>query len=315
MAESAPVSLVCGPGRGTLLRHLLDDPRLRRAAFLLGEGGGVSGHPGVRRYAAAPGWAPGGCACCAPRGDLARAVRSLLPMIRRGEVDRVLIEAADPLPALAAVIGDAVLASICHPAGVVTVLRRGDGEAFRRQVAVADTVVVEGGVLPAPDLAAQVVDPQAALRDPAVILGVVAPAWRGGAAWGGTGVLCRGFELPVDRDALRTVLQGMLRAWGGGLLRIRGILPAAGGAVLVQGVGHLLHGPLPLPSAGQGGGDGWLACAFQGLDPARVAAGLAALTPGQPDAAASRWPPRHPAPPPAATGSPGARPSARPGAR
>jgi G3E family GTPase len=89
MAEVTPITLVIGlPGAGktTLLRDLLRRPGMADIAL-------VAAPPDP------PMWWGGGCPCCAPRDDVARALRALLPRVRRDEVRRVVIETsgmADP---------------------------------------------------------------------------------------------------------------------------------------------------------------------------------------------------------------------------
>ena len=115
MAEVTPITLVIGlPGAGktTLLRDLLRRPGMADIAL-------VAAPPDP------PMWWGGGCPCCAPRDDVARALRALLPRVRRDEVRRVVIETsgmADPGPILATLLSDTVAASAYRLDAIVTVI-------------------------------------------------------------------------------------------------------------------------------------------------------------------------------------------------
>ncbi|HEY3847162.1 MAG TPA: GTP-binding protein [Acetobacteraceae bacterium] len=142
MAEVTPVTLLIGlPGAGktTMLNHLLCQPEMAGTAV-------VAAQP------APPMWWNAGCPCCAPRDDVARALRSLLPRVRRDEVRRVVIETtglADPGPILATLLSDTVAASAYRLDGIVGVVDTVNGASALeqrdmavRQVAVADRIVL-----------------------------------------------------------------------------------------------------------------------------------------------------------------------------
>jgi G3E family GTPase len=127
MAEVTPVTLVIGlPGAGktTLLRHLA--------------------RPDIAVVAAQPDppmWWNAGCACCAPRDDVARALRTLLPRVRRDEVRRVVIETsgrADPGPILATLLSDTVAASAYRLDAIVAVVDTVNGLAALDRLAAPD---------------------------------------------------------------------------------------------------------------------------------------------------------------------------------
>jgi G3E family GTPase len=142
MAEITPITLLIGlPGAGktTILNHLLRQPEMVGTAV-------VAAQP------APPMWWNAGCPCCAPRDDVARALRSMLPRVRRDEVRRVVIETtgmADPGPILATLLSDTVAASAYRLDGIVTVVDAVNGAAALdgrdmavRQIAVADRIVL-----------------------------------------------------------------------------------------------------------------------------------------------------------------------------
>jgi G3E family GTPase len=143
MAEVTPVTLLIGlPGAGKtmLLNRLLRQPEMEGVAV-------VAAQPDPPMW-----WWAGGCPCCAPRDDVARALRAMLLRARRDEVRRVVIETtgmADPGPILATLLSDTVAASAYRLDGIVTVVDATSGGAALdgrdmavRQVAVADRIVL-----------------------------------------------------------------------------------------------------------------------------------------------------------------------------
>jgi G3E family GTPase len=142
MAEVTPITLLIGlPGAGktTLLTHLLRQSEMAGVAV-------VTAQPDP------PMWWGGGCPCCAPRDDVARALRTMLPRARRDEVRRVVIETtgmADPGPILATLLSDTVAASAYRLDAIVTVVDAVNGataldtrDMAVRQVAAADRIVL-----------------------------------------------------------------------------------------------------------------------------------------------------------------------------
>lgn len=156
MAETTPVTVLTGflgAGKTTLLNHLLRQPALARTAVLVNEFGEMGlDHLLVEKLDSDTVLLNAGCLCCTVRGDLTRALRTMLPRARRDEVTRVVIETtglADPAPILATLMRDPVAAGAYRLDGVVTVVDsvHGDGQLDRhleavRQVAVADRLVL-----------------------------------------------------------------------------------------------------------------------------------------------------------------------------
>jgi G3E family GTPase len=196
MAEITPVTVLTGflgAGKTTLLNHLLRQPALAKTAVLVNEFGEIGiDHLLVEKLDENTVLLNAGCLCCSVRGDLARALRTLLPRARRDEVTRVVIETtglADPAPVLATLIGDPVAASAYRLDGVVTVVDavHGDGQLDRqpeavRQVAVADRIVLSKTDLAASEPlrarlgylnpGAPVLEAAFGVIDPSTILGV-----------------------------------------------------------------------------------------------------------------------------------------------
>lgn len=156
MAETTPVTVLTGflgAGKTTVLNHLLQQPALARAAVLVNEFGEIGlDHLLVEKLDDSTVLLNAGCLCCTVRGDLARALRDMLPRARRDEISRIIIETtglADPVPILATLMSDPVAASAYRLDGIVTVIDAVNGAAHLdaheeavRQVAVADRLIV-----------------------------------------------------------------------------------------------------------------------------------------------------------------------------
>ncbi len=286
MAEITPVTLLTGflgAGKTTLLNRLLRDKRLARSAVLVNEFGeaGID-HFLVEKIDNATVLLNGGCVCCSVRGDLARALRTMLPRARRDEITHVLIETsglADPVPILTTLMRDPAISASYRVQGVITVVDAVNGlhnlDAYpeaRRQVAVADRIAVSKTDLadPAPLLSrlrglnpvAQVIEVHARSDDLASLLdaGPFAVPGRNNkfARWqeaddrhdhdAGFDSVCLSWDEPLDWSALSAALARLAGAHGDGLLRIKGILWLQGEAkpFALHAAGHLVHPPTPL---------------------------------------------------------------------
>ena len=156
MAEQTPVTVLTGflgAGKTTVLNHLLRQPALARTAVLVNEFGTIGiDHLLVEKLNENTVLLNAGCLCCTVRGDLIRTLREMLPRARRDEISRVVIETtglAEPVPVLAALMTDPVIASTYRLDGVVTVVDAVAGVTnlterpeASRQVAVADRIVL-----------------------------------------------------------------------------------------------------------------------------------------------------------------------------
>ncbi len=150
-----------GAGKTTLLNRLLRDPALVDTVVIVNEFGEVgldhllveTAEDGMILLAA-------GCLCCTVRGDLVATLEDLLRRRDNGRIApfrRVVIETtglADPAPVLAAVLYHPYLSRRYAIEGVVAVVDGLHGEdalarheQARRQVAVADRIVVSKGDL------------------------------------------------------------------------------------------------------------------------------------------------------------------------
>jgi G3E family GTPase len=156
MAETTPVTVLTGflgAGKTTLLNHLLRRPELVRTAVLVNEFGEIGlDHLLIEKVDDTRVLLNARCLCCSVRGDLARALRAMLPRARRDEISRIVIETtglADPVPILATMMTDPVVASAYRLDGIVTVVDAVNGarhldtqDEAVRQVAVADRIVI-----------------------------------------------------------------------------------------------------------------------------------------------------------------------------
>ncbi len=155
-----------GAGKTTLLNRLLRDPALSDTVVIVNEFGEVGlDHLLVEQVEDGLILLSAGCLCCTIRGDLVSTLEDLLRRRDNGRITpfrRVLIETtglADPAPVLAAVLYHPYLSRRYGIEGVVTVVDAVHGEASlsrheeaRRQVAVADRIVVSKGDLAAAGL-------------------------------------------------------------------------------------------------------------------------------------------------------------------
>jgi G3E family GTPase len=154
-----PVSILTGflgAGKTTLLNRVIGDPWLSDAALIINEFGDVgidhllveSSGDGVIELS-------DGCLCCTVRGELVDTLADLMDRMQTGRIrpfSRVVIETtglADPVPVMQSVIGHPALGQSYRLEGVVTVVDAVNGlstldmhEEARRQVAVADTLVI-----------------------------------------------------------------------------------------------------------------------------------------------------------------------------
>jgi G3E family GTPase len=329
-----------GSGKTTLLNRLLRDPALADTAVLINEIGAVSiDHHLVERMA--PGDAldivvlKGGCTCCALRGDLVAALLELHRRRAEGSVPpftRVVLETtglADPAPILFTLAADPALRHKYEAVAVVATVDALNGAAqladhpeCRKQIAVADRIVVTksdlAGSATAAALAAEVarLNPAAELVSAAAEctaaalvdgahVPLVAPAPLGTPGSGGAAVhrhapaadhtpdvasITVTLDEPLDWSLFAVWLTLLLHAHGDRMLRFKALLDVAGWPVplAMDAVHHLIHPPVHLTRWPAGPRRSCLVFIAQGLPMQRIEASLRQMiASGEP---ASAWP-------------------------
>jgi G3E family GTPase len=186
-----PVNLITGflgSGKTTLLQRLLRSPQLANTAVLVNEFGEVGlDHLLLETLDAETVILQSGCICCTIRGDLADAIRALHSKRERGLVprfDRLAIETtglADPAPIVATLMVEPVLRHHVRLGSIVTTVDAVNGALHlaanpesRKQVAVADRLVVTKTDLADPGAARDLAAELARLNPTAPILDAVA---------------------------------------------------------------------------------------------------------------------------------------------
>lgn len=159
LAGKLPVTLITGflgSGKTTLIRRLLRDPGMNRAAVIINEFGEVGiDHELVAASSEQMTLLANGCLCCSVRTDLQETLRELFIKRRSGEVidfDRVFVETtglADPVPVLHTLQTDSMLGAQYRLDCVVTLVDAVNGPGnldsapeAAKQAAVADRIVI-----------------------------------------------------------------------------------------------------------------------------------------------------------------------------
>ena len=294
--SAVPVTILTGflgAGKTTLLNRLLPQSAMAGTAVLVNEFGEIGiDHILVEKLDDTTVLLPSGCLCCAVQGDLARALRDLVPRVQSGEVKRVVVETtglADPAPVVQALLSDVALARHYRLDGIVTVVDAVHGlatldaqEEAVRQIAMADRVVLSKTDLAAEPEALRAriaaLNPGAPLIvadrgtiDPTAILecglfdadGKIAEVrqWLNAAAWGATGAhdgrihsFCLTYTEPLHWSGIGMCLEMLIGTRGENLLRVKGILNLVGQdrPVAIHGVQHMFHEPTLLPAWPEG---------------------------------------------------------------
>lgn len=289
-----------GSGKTSLLRRLLRQPDLSDTAVMINEFGAVGlDHLLIEAVDEEVVLLDSGCVCCTIRGDLKDALMRLYGRRQRGEVPpfrRVVIETtglADPAPIVATFASDPMLKHHFRLGNTIAVIDAECGaanldlyEECRKQVAVADRLVVSKIDIAAPGKAARLrarltaINPTAEIietteaDDAAAALlthDVLNEATRSGEVlrWiasehdddhehhrhddesrHGSDIeaLLLSADEPLDWAAFGLWLSMLLHRHGAAVLRAKGLIHVAGrdAPVVVQGVQHLIHKPVHL---------------------------------------------------------------------
>lgn len=289
--DPLPLSLLTGclgSGKTTLLAALLRRPGMGHTAVIVNEYGETSldglliGQGSDYTVTL-----PGGCLCCAPASDLVDTLLALHERRAGLAFERVVIETsglADPLPILRRLGEAAALTERFVLEGVITTVDAIQGErelgrapVSRRQVAVADRILLTKGDIAARAAVARLQERLRALNpdaplivaahgavEPAQLFGTQAdPRTRAGRPLEATppgdyhGVhhhaelssFC--LEWPTARpwSAWQAGLERLALLHGEQLLRVKGLVgtPGDAGPTVIQGVRDLLYPPTRLP--------------------------------------------------------------------
>lgn len=308
-----PVTLVTGflgAGKTTLVKRFLSSPEGAGAAVIVNEFGEVGIDNALLRESSERTVLLGnGCICCSMRSDLESTLAELLADAATGRIpsfDRVVIETsglADPGPVLQTFAADRGIGREMHLDQVLTVADAtsieatfADAPEARRQLAVADRIVLTKTDLASPDDVARV---SAFLREqsPAAevltaVQGDLSPAEitrestlprrvPEGHVHHSDGIetFVLGFDAPLPWSGVLTALQTLMDLRGPDILRVKGLLAVEGaaGPVVVHVVQHVLHPPAELKAWPEGRPESRLVFITRGLPRAPVAALFAAI--------------------------------------
>ncbi len=286
-ADLIPIHVLTGflgSGKTTVLKRLLQSPRLQDTAVLVNEFGEVGlDHHLIEHASESTLLLDNGCLCCAVRGDLQASLRDLLDRRERGEIprfERVVIETsglADPVPIAYTVLADPLVQHHYRLGNILTVVDAVNTLAglsrfpeSEKQVLTADHLLISKLDL------ADAEDPRALLArlnpsarisdasdlDPAALLAddlyTEAGKKRAVDTWrqaptehshdSAVTSFCLTFDAPLDWSAFGIWMTMLLNRHGEKVLRIKGLLNVAGlsAPVLVNGVQHIVHPPTHL---------------------------------------------------------------------
>jgi G3E family GTPase len=268
-----------GSGKTTLIRALLAKPEGANTAIVVNEFGEVGIDQALLRSSSDVTVLLGnGCLCCNLRTDLQETLRALFADRARGAVpsfERMIIETsglADPGPVLQTFATDRALGREFHLQSLVTVVDAVAGAGniermpeARKQVALADRIVVTKTDLADPNTTGQVIGQIAALTTAPVeiaVNGAIEPSF----VFDEPVSAPRSFDLgdvehthgllnfslifsqPLAWPAFEQTMAVLTALRGPDLLRVKGIIAVEGcrGPVVVHAVQHVAHPPVEL---------------------------------------------------------------------
>lgn len=270
-----------GSGKTTWLRHQLHHGLLADAFVIVNEAAETSVDDALLGQSAELAVIAGGCACCDARDELVTLLRSICDKrvsAGNGRPDRIVIETsglADPGPIVEAIRADPMLAhhivisEIAVAVDAVYGLEQLRQEPLsRRQMELADRLVVtkideadEAGL--ARLLATlKAINPGAALSGAVKGSDVALPDYSGaepevlGEIEGAGGAPIRALKLAIDEEidwtAFSVWLSALIHARGDDILRVKGVVRAPAGRLLLQSVRRIVQSPeiLPVDAAG-----------------------------------------------------------------
>lgn len=283
--ERLPLTIVTGflgSGKTTLIRRYVETGQGRDTGIVVNEFGEAGVDHRLFVHAAEQiELLSGGCLCCARRTDVARAIHDVVRMAQDGGVmRRAILETsgmADPAPLVATLAQDPWLAHRVKLASVVAVVDAVAGirnlatrNEARRQVSVADTIVITKGDLRAARPFEEIANAIRAISPDVRILDAQSPDFDGADILSGAGAtaaapsrfVAEGIEHSgnvgsfvlttpetVDWPAFTIWLTALLHAHGERILRVKGLLRTSSTSdrIAIHGVQHVMHPPTHLP--------------------------------------------------------------------
>lgn len=271
-----------GAGKTTLIRNLLATPEGADTLVIVNEFGEVGIDDALLKTGGdATVLLGNGCLCCVLRSDLQRTLMDILAERARGELaqfQQIILETsglADPVPILQTLTADRGLASQIHLQAVVTVVDAVLGRQTldqspeaRRQVAVADRIIVTKADLAGADATSSLeaelaalspaaslaradrghVAPQLILADNAHLTEPIYPPRERARHSDDVESFAMRFDEPLAWQAIEQTLEFLARLRGHDILRAKGILDIKGckGPVVFHQVQHLTAKPVEL---------------------------------------------------------------------
>ncbi len=306
--EIIPVAVLTGflgSGKTTLIRALLADPAFAGTAVVVNEFGEIGlDHLLIEASTKEDTiLLEGGCLCCATRGDLVRALRSLLDRRERSELPpyrRVIVETsglADPAPILQTMMSDPLRLSRYRLAGLtatIDALLGADTLArhieARRQAALADRIVLTKEDLASDAQGKTALDAVRAISPAPVVSssefasGLFSPApiprdIPHHHAHGDYATASRCIPQELAWPKIESWLADLVERCGPSLLRLKALLAIQGedGPVVLHAVQHVIHRPERLSAWPAGLREGRITLIAEGISSAELDAMLAAF--------------------------------------
>ena len=312
-----PVSVLTGflgSGKTTLIRSLLSQPAFAGTAVVVNEFGEIGLDHLLVEAAVAEDTIllEGGCLCCATRGDLVRALRSLLDRRQRAELPpyrRVVVETsglADPAPILQTLMSDplrlsryrlaSLTATLDAVLGVETLARFDEA---RRQAALADRIVLtKADLADESQKAATLAAVHQFSTAPIVLASDVVTSEAGAGllfsatagvdfgkrhehhTHGAYASVARSIDRPLAWPRVEAWLAATLERCGSHLLRLKAVLAieTERAPVALHAVQHVIHRPERLAAWPAGLTQGRIVLIAEGLSPPVLDSMLDALT-------------------------------------
>jgi G3E family GTPase len=303
-----------GSGKTTLIRSLLRQPAFEGTAVVVNEFGEIGLDHLLVEAAVSEDTVllEGGCLCCATRGDLVRALRSLLDRRQRAELPpyrRVIVETsglADPAPILQTLMSDplrlsryrlaSLTATLDAVLGAETLARYGEA---RRQAALADRVVLTKADLADESQKAAAVTAVRQFSAAPIVLAsdiVTSEAGAGLFSSASSGVgfgqfhehhthgayasVARSLDRPLAWPRVEAWLAATVERCGSRLLRFKAVLAIESeqAPVALHAVQHVIHRPERLAAWPAGLAQGRIVLIAEGLSPAALDSMLDELT-------------------------------------